>query len=72
MANQKVVFFDIDGTLLHDGHFVPESTKQAIRKLQENGVYVALATSIRSSVITGKSSFIKMKSSTNVHNLKSI
>ncbi|MFY7750187.1 MAG: HAD family hydrolase, partial [Exiguobacterium acetylicum] len=35
MANQKVVFFDIDGTLLHDGHFVPESTKQAIRKLQE-------------------------------------
>ena len=53
MANQKVVFFDIDGTLLHDGHFVPESTKQAIRKLQENGVYVALATGRGPAMLSG-------------------
>ncbi|AFS70972.1 MULTISPECIES: Cof-type HAD-IIB family hydrolase [Exiguobacterium] len=53
MANQKVVFFDIDGTLLHDGHFVPESTKLAIKQLQENGVYVAIATGRGPAMLSG-------------------
>lgn len=53
MANQKVVFFDIDGTLLHDGHFIPESTKQAIKQLQENGVYVAIATGRGPAMLSG-------------------
>lgn len=33
----KYVFFDIDGTLWDDKMIVPESTKLAIKKLQENG-----------------------------------
>ena len=33
----KYVFFDIDGTLWDENMVVPESTKLAIRKLQENG-----------------------------------
>ena len=33
----KYVFFDIDGTLWDENMIVPESTKLAIRKLQENG-----------------------------------
>ena len=33
----KYVFFDIDGTLWDEKMVVPESTKLAIRKLQENG-----------------------------------
>lgn len=33
----KYVFFDIDGTLWDETAIIPESTKKAIRKLQENG-----------------------------------
>lgn len=33
----KYVFFDIDGTLWDENMIVPESTKAAIKKLQENG-----------------------------------
>lgn len=33
----KYVFFDIDGTLWDEEMIVPESTKQAIKQLQENG-----------------------------------
>ena len=33
----KYVFFDIDGTLWDEKMVVPESTKVAIKKLQENG-----------------------------------
>ena len=33
----KYVFFDIDGTLWDEKMIVPESTKAAIKKLQENG-----------------------------------
>ncbi|WP_153126510.1 Cof-type HAD-IIB family hydrolase [Peribacillus tepidiphilus] len=40
----KIVFFDIDGTLLDHDKKLPQSTKNAIKKLQENGVYVAIAT----------------------------
>lgn len=36
---QKIIFFDIDGTLVPDGDSgtVPESTKEAIKKARENG-----------------------------------
>lgn len=33
----KAVFFDVDGTLWDDRMEIPQSTKVAIRKLQENG-----------------------------------
>lgn len=41
---KKIVFFDIDGTLLDFDKNLPESTKRAVKQLQENGVYVAIAT----------------------------
>lgn len=41
----KVCFFDIDGTLLsHKTNRVPDSTKEAIRKLQEKGIECVIAT----------------------------
>lgn len=42
--NKKIVFFDIDGTLLDHDKELPASTKQAIATLKDNGVYVAIAT----------------------------
>jgi HAD superfamily hydrolase (TIGR01484 family) len=41
---KKIVFFDIDGTLLDNDKKLPESTKEAIWKLKESGVFVAIAT----------------------------
>ena len=35
--NQKVVFLDVDGTIVNDKGIIPESTKTAIRKAVENG-----------------------------------
>lgn len=40
----KIVFFDIDGTLLDDNKNLPKSAQEAIYKLRENGVFVAFAT----------------------------
>lgn len=40
----KIVFFDIDGTLLDHDKNLPASTKKAIYDLKNNGVYVAIAT----------------------------
>jgi Cof subfamily protein (haloacid dehalogenase superfamily) len=40
---KKIVFFDIDGTLLDHDKNLPESTKRAIYDLKNNGVYVAIA-----------------------------
>lgn len=40
----KVVFFDIDGTLLNSEKKLPDSTREAIHKLKQNGVFVAIAT----------------------------
>ena len=38
MTKQMVIFFDIDGTLLPEGHTeVPEDALSAIRAAQENG-----------------------------------
>ncbi|WP_050614630.1 Cof-type HAD-IIB family hydrolase [Bacillus testis] len=41
---KKIVFFDIDGTLLDHHKKLPASTKEAIRLLKEKGIYVAIAT----------------------------
>lgn len=40
----KIVFFDVDGTLLDHKKQLPMSTKDAIQQLQRNGVFVAIAT----------------------------
>ncbi|WP_064092390.1 Cof-type HAD-IIB family hydrolase [Rossellomorea aquimaris] len=40
----KIVFFDIDGTLLDHDKTLPDATKEAIKTLQSNGTYVAIAT----------------------------
>ncbi|WLR43289.1 Cof-type HAD-IIB family hydrolase [Bacillus carboniphilus] len=42
--SEKVIFFDIDGTLLDHEKKIPNSTKYAIDKLKENGHYVAIST----------------------------
>lgn len=44
MEDKKVVFFDIDGTLLHEGTFIPPSTIEAIQELKKNGVETFIAT----------------------------
>ncbi len=44
MMEKRVVFFDLDGTLLNDGKSVLESTKKAIKALQDKGVYVVICT----------------------------
>lgn len=41
---QKLVFFDIDGTLYDDKKQLPDSAREAILKLQENGHIAAIAT----------------------------
>ncbi|MCJ7841686.1 Cof-type HAD-IIB family hydrolase [Lederbergia sp. NSJ-179] len=40
----KIVFFDIDGTLLDDQKNLSISAKEAITNLQKDGIYTALAT----------------------------
>ncbi|MBN3554847.1 Cof-type HAD-IIB family hydrolase [Fictibacillus nanhaiensis] len=42
--NDKIVFFDIDGTLVNDEKKIPDSTKESIAQLKKNGVHVAIAT----------------------------
>ncbi len=44
MMNDKIVFFDIDGTLLDHDKKVPASTREALKELTEKGVTVAIAT----------------------------
>jgi Cof subfamily protein (haloacid dehalogenase superfamily) len=41
---KKIVFFDIDGTLLTEEKVIPESTKRAVQMLQERGIHTAIAT----------------------------
>ncbi|MEK8130677.1 Cof-type HAD-IIB family hydrolase [Paenibacillus filicis] len=38
------VFFDIDGTLLDHRNQLPESTKQAVKQLQDRGVHTLIST----------------------------
>lgn len=42
--SKKLIFFDIDGTLLDEEKQLPKSTKESIAKLQEMGHDVAIAT----------------------------
>ncbi|MGG3927900.1 Cof-type HAD-IIB family hydrolase [Metabacillus fastidiosus] len=42
--NEKVIFFDIDGTILNHQNKIPESTKEAVERLKEEGHHVAIAT----------------------------
>ena len=44
VVEKKIVFFDLDGTLLNEDKIVLESTKQALRALQEKGVYTVIST----------------------------
>ncbi|KMM38830.1 Cof-type HAD-IIB family hydrolase [Guptibacillus hwajinpoensis] len=44
MNNEKIVFFDIDGTLLDHDKQIPASTRESLKKLTENGIHVAIAT----------------------------
>ena len=38
MSNRKILFFDIDGTLISESSGeIPESTKTALKRAQENG-----------------------------------
>ncbi|RLQ95914.1 Cof-type HAD-IIB family hydrolase [Falsibacillus albus] len=40
----KMVFFDIDGTLLDHDKNLPASTKKAVQMLKDKGIFVAIAT----------------------------
>lgn len=40
----KIVFFDVDGTLITSEHKISAQTMQAISKLKENGIQVAIST----------------------------
>ncbi|MEH6904258.1 Cof-type HAD-IIB family hydrolase [Neobacillus drentensis] len=42
--NKPIVFFDIDGTLLNENKIIPESTKTAVRLLQDKGIHTVIAT----------------------------
>ena len=42
--DKKIAFFDIDGTLLNHQKQLPEETKEAVKRLQNSGVYCAIAT----------------------------
>lgn len=45
MKQTKIIFFDIDGTLVDmKTKQISERTLQALKKLQENGMYICLAT----------------------------
>lgn len=44
LLSKEIVFFDIDGTLLNDEKEMCQTTFAAIKQLQKNGTYVALAT----------------------------
>lgn len=41
---KKIVFFDIDGTLLDFDKNMPDSARQALKDLQEKGTHIAIAT----------------------------
>lgn len=41
---RKIVFFDIDGTILNSRNEIPKRTKESIERLRKKGIYVAIAT----------------------------
>ena len=40
----KIVFFDIDGTLVDENNHIPQSTIHAVKELRTKGLQVVLAT----------------------------
>ena len=44
MSEKKIIFFDIDGTIYEFGKGTPESTREAMQKLRENGYIVIICT----------------------------
>jgi Cof subfamily protein (haloacid dehalogenase superfamily) len=42
--SEKVIFFDIDGTILDHNKEIPQSTRDTIQKLKDKGHHVAIAT----------------------------
>ncbi|MCO7174577.1 Cof-type HAD-IIB family hydrolase [Sporolactobacillus kofuensis] len=66
MAKPKIVFFDIDDTLYDQNKTVPDSTAEAIHKLQSKGVITAIA--------TGRAPFMfrKLRQQLTIHTFVSI
>lgn len=44
MRMKKIVFFDIDGTLVSRQNYIPESAKRAIKELKKQGILPVIAT----------------------------
>lgn len=42
--NKKIIFLDVDGTLVNDNGIIPESAKLAVKEARKNGHYVFLCT----------------------------
>ncbi|MFB0828204.1 Cof-type HAD-IIB family hydrolase [Brevibacillus laterosporus] len=40
----KVIFFDMDGTLLNEQKQIPEDTRKALRQLRDSGIHTVIAT----------------------------
>lgn len=43
-SSRRAIFIDVDGTLLYDGHYIPDSAIEAIRAARTNGHLVFLST----------------------------
>ncbi|MEK4670590.1 Cof-type HAD-IIB family hydrolase [Niallia sp. FSL R7-0271] len=48
---QKIIFLDIDGTLVDDNGIIPDSAKLAVRKARSNGQFVFLCTGRSKSIL---------------------
>lgn len=44
LTNRKIVFFDLDGTLMSDDKKILPSTKEALKLLREKGIYTVICT----------------------------
>lgn len=44
MPSYKIVFFDIDGTLINEEREIPKETKESIKQLKESQIEVVIAT----------------------------
>lgn len=54
LMNRKIIFLDIDGTIINEYSTIPESAQEAIKRARENGHYVFLCTGRASSEIVGE------------------
>lgn len=55
IKNTKIIFLDLDGTLLNNSNEVTEYTKKIIKKVKEKGIYVVLCSGRANSDIITKS-----------------